>query len=222
VRLEVDRDQIRDRAADIFAGAPYRRERPIWQRIVEWLAERLGFPAVSGGSGAGSGVGNVVSTVVIVALVIMVLALLWFVLRNWRPSARRSEDDAVVEVHEERSTKEWRSQAQELEQAGEWKQALLARYRELCGTLVDLGVLASLPGRTTGEFRIELNDVAPGVAAEFDDATTLFELPWYAGASTGPEENSRFRALAATVVVGAPGNNSRGSSDELVRVGVET
>jgi hypothetical protein len=68
---------------------------------------------------------------------------------------------------------------------------------------VDGGVLSSEPGRTTGELRAELAGTLPVAAGWFDEATTLFELPWYADAHTGPDERRRFAELATSVVAAA-------------------
>jgi hypothetical protein len=80
---------------------------------------------------------------------------------------------------------------------------MLARYRELVAELVDRAVVGSVPGRTTGELRADVAANAAGVDAVFSEATLLFELPWYADAPTGPEQNARFKQLAAAVLAGA-------------------
>jgi len=77
---------------------------------------------------------------------------------------------------------------------------MLARYRELVGTLVDDRVLSNVPGRTTGELRLELAAEVPEAAGWFDEATTLFELPWYADVVTGAEQSHRFSSLAERVL----------------------
>jgi hypothetical protein len=77
---------------------------------------------------------------------------------------------------------------------------MLARYRELVTALVDDHVLADVPGRTSGEYRLEYAGARPARADEFAEATDLFERAWYGAEPTGPEENQRFRELSAEAV----------------------
>ena len=82
------------------------------------------------------------------------------------------------------------------ESEGAWKQAIRARYRLLVRTLIDGGQLPDIAGRTTGELRSDIETTIPGALESFDEASTLFELPWYADVETGPAENERFKELA--------------------------
>jgi len=56
-----------------------------------------------------------------------------------------------------------------------------------------------IPGRTSGEFRVETGRRAPHVAASFSAASELFDAAWYGDVRTGQAENARFRQLAAEV-----------------------
>ena len=99
---------------------------------------------------------------------------------------------------------EWRSEAERAEDEERWKDAMLCRYRELVGELVDRGAIRAIPGLTTGELRLEVSTSVPDALDAFSEATTLFELPWYARVSTGPEENRQFRELARRILAVVP------------------
>jgi hypothetical protein len=90
-----------------------------------------------------------------------------------------------------------------LESTGDWKGGLRCRYRELVGELVARDVLRDVPGRTAGEYRTELREHAPEVAAPFSGACDLFERAWYGDLPTGRDESEHFRELADRVLAGA-------------------
>jgi hypothetical protein len=61
-------------------------------------------------------------------------------------------------------------------------------------------VLDDLPGKTTGEERVEVTHAMPTVGEQFREATTLFDEAWYGDAPTGPTEAARLKHLSATVL----------------------
>ena len=89
-----------------------------------------------------------------------------------------------------------RQDAQRFEASGQWREAMRARYRELVGSLIDDGVLADIPGRTTGEYRSEFMAARPADGAAFRELTDLLEAVWYGGVETDAADNQRFRELA--------------------------
>ncbi len=193
-------DEIRQAAEDVFDRQEFQRHKSLLQRFWDWLTSL--FP-----KGGGSGFAAASTLLLYLALAALIGALIFVVVQLIRSRVRATPksktDDVQVTIEGPRSTASWQEEAEEHEAAGRWKDAILARYRELVGALVDRGVLSTQPGRTTGELRVELASGFPAVATEFDEATTLFELPWYADVATGPEENVRFKALAARVLAGA-------------------
>jgi hypothetical protein len=102
-----------------------------------------------------------------------------------------------------RSAVNWRAEAERLEAEGNWKDALRCRYRSLVMELIERDVLRDVPGRTAGEYRVELREHAPTAATAFSGASELFERAWYGDLPTGATENERFQVLARDVLVGA-------------------
>lgn len=199
--------EVRDRIAEILERDEFlRRTNPIsrfLERIGDWLARRTGGPQVEVGSGTNAWGGPIGSIFLWLALVLLVAVLVFVivaVVRNRRPGARKKKPGVEVDVDDLRAPSEWAGEAERLEAAGEWKDAMRCRYRELVARLVEARVVSPLAGRTPGELRADLADAMPSAAATFDAASLLFELPWYADAPTGPAENARFRAMAAQVV----------------------
>jgi hypothetical protein len=194
------REEIRRVAENVFDRPEFERHKSLLQRILDWLADLL--PQSSGSTTGGGGLSAAANLILYLTLAVMLVLLVWLVVRIVRARVRRppAEDGPTITVEPARATADWRSEAEDHEAAGRWKQAMLCRYRELVGTLIDDGVLSTEPGRTTGELRAELRQTCPEAAADFDAATTLFELPWYADVDTGPEQYRRVRALAARIV----------------------
>jgi hypothetical protein len=194
---EASPDRARQEARDILSRPEYQEPPKTWaDSVKEWLGERLGdlFRNVNGGAGG---------PIMWVILAVLVGALLFFLFRirggfRWRE--KQVEDPLfVTELEAARSPVEWLSEAERLEASGEWKQALRCRYRALLGHLIDEGIVRDIPGRTSGEFRVETSRRAPHVAASFSAASALFDAAWYGDVRTGQAENARFRQLAAEV-----------------------
>ncbi len=196
-----DRDTIRRTAEDVFSGGAYERHLSWWERFTRWLAERLGNqqPSLPGGGGAAAagGLSAVLLYLLLVVVAAVVLFLVVLVVRRWTPRVRLDDDEPEVDVTEERTVREWRADADRAEADGRWKDAIRARFRELVGELVDRGVLDRVPGRTTGEFRIEIAERCPSAFDAFDRAALRFELPWYGDEPCGPEDLAALRAAAA-------------------------
>lgn len=205
------RDEVRRVATETFRGREFLRTKSIWQRIIEWIADHLRFsPGVGGQFTAMS---QLVSWLIVIGAAAVLVAVIVIVIRRWAPRGRSDDDDLEVEIIDERTTAQWRDDARRFEEEGRWKDALRARYRELVGELVDRSILDPRPGRTTGEFRIDVASAAPQIAESFDHASWLFELAWYADAPTGPSENEQFSRLAADVLDHARAPVGVGSAD---------
>jgi hypothetical protein len=171
-------------------------EQPLLQRAVGWVLDQLGSLLASLlGGGAGPVVGLVLLAA-IVGLVVVVAA------RFSRGLTRDPELAAARPPATGRPAAEWRAEAEAAERAGQWRAALRCRYRALVADLAQRGLVDEVPGRTAGEYRVEVGRNAPTVAADFSRATDLFELAWYGNRATGVDEARRFRALADRVLAG--------------------
>ena len=186
-------------AEEIFSRPEFHRDKSWLQRAVEWVLRHLhlGRQTPTGFSG---GFGGVVGWLVLVVLVAVVLFTIWRIVRGRIRRTKVDDPEPVVEIEEVRTVRQWADAATEFEATGEWKEAIRCRYRELIGRLIDRRAISDVPGRTTGELRVEVASTTPAADAAFDEACWLFELPWYADAPTGPEESVRFKELAAAVL----------------------
>jgi Domain of unknown function (DUF4129) len=207
-------DDVRRTMREIFERPEFQRSKSLLQRVVDQILEWLGrntdvqAPGVSP-SGWGGPIGTIVLWVAAILVVIALALLVRKIILAWRPRRKTTSKPVDVHVDDERDATEWASDAEALEAAGRWKDAIRCRYRELVARLVESETVSPMAGRTTGELRADLASGAPVVAREFSEATLLFELPWYADAPTGPPENHRFRELSAAVLAGAADSRRR-------------
>ena len=201
---EQDPDQVRNAADDILAGADYDRADPEWlDRVWEWILERLNdlfgrieIPGLGGGGGS--------SAISWLLMVIGIGLLIWLVVRYRRfraPDDAAPESTVVLDPH--RSADDWRSEAQRSEAAGQWREAIRAEYRAMVGDLVDADLLPDIPGRTAGEYRVDVGRDLPELTEPFDAATDLFEPVWYSDLVPTRAGLDLMRDLAARVDAGA-------------------
>lgn len=184
----------RREADDILSGAEYQEPpKNALQNVFDWLFEQLS--KVSPGSTLGA-VGWV--------LLALLVGVSVFLLARLRRTAKAPGEGAGYEfdLEDRRPPHEWLADAERFEGRGEWKQALRCRFRALVGELIQRGTVRDLPGRTTGEYRIEVHRNAPAAGAPFAAASLLFESAWYGDEATGPEEAQQFRARAEQVLAG--------------------
>ena len=221
---------VNDQVRRVMSAGAYDYTPSVLQRFLDWIGgffDDLFNVGVGGGGAFGGGIGGVVAWLMIAAAVVAIIAVVVVAVRQRLRVGRAEVERGVAEVEHRRPAGDWRRDAEAHEAAGEWKEAMRARYRELVRTLVDRRQLPDVAGLTTGELRGELAATTPDASAPFDVASGLFESAWYGGRSTGPAENQQVRAaaaqvLAATVVAPVWGLESVVASAEAGRVEVSS
>lgn len=228
-----DPERVRELADDILARPEYRDSRTIYERIQDWITDRINDVLESIGFGS-SGAGSVLAWIVMLLLAAVVAGLVYWLVRSFFGGAgggRRGDegDPVILAVDEHRSPDEWLSEAERHEAGGRWREGLLCRYRSLATRLVELEVIPEAVGRTAGEYVGDVAERLPAGAGPFRAATDLFESTWYGGVDRGPEGRDRFVGLASTVVatagdrtvrVGAPGGpTAEGEGDQAPAAG---
>lgn len=197
-RPERRAQEVRQAAQDILARPEFRPPpRSIPQLVVDFVGRQLerALNALLAG-GRGSLVGWLLLVAALGSLTFFALRIVTGV----RVDPRRVP---AVDLEPRRPAADWRAEAAAHEARGEWKAALRCRYRALVADLAAKGLVDEVPGRTAGEYRLEVRSSVPGAATDFDGATQLFELAWYGNRPTGEEENRRFRSFAENVLVEA-------------------
>lgn len=199
---EPSADEIRETMAEVLRRPEFREKRSLIDRAVMWLAEQLA-DLLGFGSGFGGGAGGFIVYVVLALTVALIVWAVVHAVLNRTPKAAKAGPAVFESVDADRAPADWLKEAEQHERKGEWKAAVLCRYRALVRRLIDEGTLPDVPGRTTGEYRVDLAAKRPAASPGFDEATLLFELAWYADQPTGPGESQRFRALVDGIFVEA-------------------
>lgn len=185
-------DEARRRASEILARPEYQPPEKSWlEQALDWVNEaaRSFLNSLLVGGAA-----SVISWVVLGGLVAIVVVLVVRVARTMQRVPVHTVESVVAQ---RRSPVDWEREAAQFEATGEWKDGLRCRYRALVATLIERDMLRDVPGRTAGEFRVELaTHASASAAAAFSGASELFERAWYGDVPTGPAETELFRARA--------------------------
>jgi uncharacterized protein DUF4129 len=137
------------------------------------------------------------------ALVVIVGLIVWAVVRASRRIARDPSIRGIVLGGPARPPADWLREAAAYEALGDWRNALIARYRALVAELGRRGVVDEVPGRTSGEYRRDVEQALPAAAGDFGRATDLFEQSRYGDLPSGPEDAAALKQLSDHVIPGA-------------------
>ncbi len=122
---------------------------------------------------------------------------------------RRSGDDddgddqellSPVIVDRSKEPTGWRGEAERHRNAGEYRDAIRCRYRALVGDLARRGLIDEIPGRTTGEERVQLRAVLPEANPPFAAAADLFDGAWFGDVPVHQVDDDTFQALERDVL----------------------
>lgn len=199
---ETGPDEARRSAEQVMSDFTWGRQESdesIVQKIARWIGEVIEsvFSALFGS--------GILTVLVWAVLIAAVGALVVAIVKRRRSMPKRTKPVArLTSLEASRLPHEWQSEAEQLEARGEWKLGLRARYRSLVSELIHRRQLRDVPGRTTGEFRIELHDRLPVAAEPFSAATDLFDRAWYGDRPTGPDEAAEFARRADEVLGRVP------------------
>jgi hypothetical protein len=168
-------------------------------------------------SGGGTAWAAVFEIVIWVVFFSLIAALVFVIVRvllttNFGTRRRRRKHGDDVEAVEElspvvidrtREPADWRREAEEHRAAGRHRDAVRCRYRALVGDLARRGLIDEIPGRTSGEERIQMTSVAPREAPAFSSAAELFDEAWFGDVPVADADVQRMEALEVRVLAGA-------------------
>lgn len=207
--MSLDPDEARDAACAVTAGSD------VCEVAGPSEIEPVDFdpPSVGGGGGGGFGIVLVVLLVAAIVAGLVWLAKAWF---DGRSEADDDDDggdlgdldedldDEVAErtIDHETPPERWRRSAAEHRAAGRFRDAVRCEYRGLVGDLARAGFVDEIPGRTSGEEREQIAELAPHVVDDFGIAADLFDRAWFDDGEVLAADDDRFVA-ASTAVLGA-------------------
>ncbi len=181
-------------AAEVLARPEYQPLRPsLLERVGGWVLEQLGRALDSLGGSSGD---LLAWAVILLTLGALVAVGLWL-LRTLRTD-RALADPVTGQVG--RGPQDWAADAEAHERAGQWRDALRCRYRELIAQLAAAGLVEEAPGRTTGEYLGQTRAAVPAASPAATSLTRAFEAVWYGNEPAGPRDVAALRADAAEVL----------------------
>lgn len=210
-------DEVERDVEEVLSRSEFQYGPSWWEQAVDWLAERLEDllgPLLPGEATFGGGASGLVAWIIIVVAAGLVVFAVVRAVRNRR--ARRRGDDATpfeVEVDHVLPASHWLAEAERLEAAGAWRDALRARVRQLVRTLTDEGLVTDSAGRTTIELRAEVATAAPRAHGDVDAVFRRFESVWYGGAGHDGDDQAavvaHVEAALRTAMQPAPAGTAR-------------
>lgn len=222
---DIDPDDARDRACDVTSTGR------ICNPAIPEPRQPRDTPNVPD---AGAGAGFFGQLVVLLLVTALVIAVVWLVMRWLDGSGGRSRDgedgepldvdEAVDEaigariIDHETPPDRWRRLAAVAREAGDHRDAVRCQYRALIGDLARAGYVDEIPGRTSGEERDQVAEIAPrlgaagrDVARQFDIAAGTFDEAWFDDGEVTKADDQRFLAAereVLDVVLTGPGKRA--------------
>jgi hypothetical protein len=206
---DIDPDRIRDGACDVTAPG----------RICNPSTPN---PPREPDTPSGSPLGALADLVVLVLVVALAAALVWLAVRflAGRRVGSADDDEEHLDVDEsideavdarvvdhETPPDRWRRRAAEHRERGDYRESVRCEYRALVGDLARAGHVDEIPGRTSGEERAQLRELAPqlgergrDVAEQFDTAADTFDAAWFDDGEVTRDDDDRFVAAARQVL----------------------
>jgi len=129
-----------------------------------------------------------------------------------RPTKAVTDDEVdtveanMVAIDRSREPVNWRAEADGHRRAGRYRDAVRCRYRALVGDLARKGLIDEIPGRTTGEERMQLRVVSPDAAPAFNAAANLFDGAWFGNLPVDEDDDDRFLAIERDVLARSAGS----------------
>lgn len=196
VPLEPDRDQARQWAVDELAKREYAEQRPgALSQLLDWILEQLDKLSGLGGPGQGTGTAFALVAGVVVVLVAVAVLVTGRVVRR-----ARQADPAPVFDGTSGTARTHRGAADEAAARGDWRTAVVERFRAVVRELEERAVLVPQPGRTADEAAAEAARWLPGLGDPLRSAARLFDDVRYGDRPADAAGDAALRALDAQVV----------------------
>lgn len=169
----IDRDDAREAARRELGKRIYQGRQAGWlERALEWIFDKLARAFSTVGSVSPGGVPGLL-------LLLLVAVALVVVLRKQLGPLRRRDLLGDDRGELTRSADYYRAEAAGFAAAGNWREALRARFRAVIRELEQRAILDSRAGRTAGEIAAEASIAMPSIAAPMRRAADVFNEIWY-------------------------------------------
>jgi hypothetical protein len=174
--VPIDREQAREAAERELSKQIYASSKPgFLERVIQWAQRKLAELLDQAGSVMPGGLLGLAALVTIVVFLLVMIRLRLGPLRVKDLLSDRGPAAAAL------TADDYREQAGNFAAAGDYREALRARFRAVIRQLEQRGVLENRLGRTAGEIAAEAGAALPPVAAQLRAGADLFNEVWYGG-----------------------------------------
>lgn len=215
-------EQARSWLAHELASAAYVDDRSLYQRIVDWLQERLS------GSGPQLDAPGWALPVVLVVLALVVVSILLVVVRRSPTVARATRAGGVLD-DPHLTADGYRARASAARARGDAAAATADAFRAVAAASAERTLLDDVPGRTAHEIGAALAVVFPAASREVRGAADLFDRVVYGRAPVGLEDarsvldlDSRLRSTRPVLPGAGTGGDPGRRSQHATGVGAST
>ncbi|MDO4791457.1 MAG: hypothetical protein Q3999_03120 [Buchananella hordeovulneris] len=193
--LVPDPDAARKLAEDELAHPIYHQSESLLRRFVMWLEELL---AEVNRNGTLFNVPLWLAWIMI-ALLIVGLALVVYYSRRFTRATQRARASSEL-FQDSRPAAELRQAADRAASRGDWKTAVLERFRSIIRELDERLIIEEFPGLTAHEAASVAGTSVPQLRGPFDTAGKLFDDVIYGEVTALPDHDAYLRALEAEVL----------------------
>ncbi len=191
--VQIDRDEARRLAERELADPKYEDEPSLPERIVQWVLDRIA-DLLDGAAGASPGQW-LAGLVAVALLVIIGLAVRRQIrLGNPRTTAGELFGERVV------SAAEHLAAADAAAVRGDWRTAVVERFRGVVRGLEERNVIEARPGRTADEAALDAGAALPSSAPALRDGALVFDRVRYGDYEATDADDARLRALVDAAV----------------------
>lgn len=194
-----DRDTAREWLAGELSKPEYAERESLLVRLINWLIERLTSIEWPSAQLSGPQVG-----LVVVVVVVVVLLVAWLVAGPVRLGRAVRPSGEVLDAEDTRTAAQLRAAADAAASGGDWRTAVVERFRAVVRGLEERVVIDPRPGRTAQEAAADAGARLPAQAAALRSGADLFDGVEYGDRVAGGDDDAALRALDAAVVAARP------------------
>lgn len=194
-----DRDTAREWLSSELQRPEYAERESLLTRLLNWLAERLDGIEWPDVSMSGPQLGTIVAVLVVVVVVIA-----WLVAGPVRLGRDRTGSAEVLDADDARTAAQMRASADAAAASGDWRTAIVERFRAVVRSLEERVVIEPRPGRTAQEAAADAAARLPAQAAGLRSGADLFDGVEYGDRTATAADDASLRELDAAVAAARP------------------
>ncbi|MCP2266143.1 DUF4129 domain-containing protein [Promicromonospora thailandica] len=194
-----DRDTAREWLAGELSKPEYAERESLLARAINWVLERLSEIDWPVTALAGPQLG-----IVVVIVVAAVLGIAWLVAGPVRLGRERAGSAEVLGSEDTRTAAQLRTAADAAAARGDWRTAVVERFRAVVRSLEDRVVIEPRPGRTAQEAAADAGRRLPAQAEALHTGADVFDGVEYGDRTATADDDAALRALDDAVTAARP------------------